>query len=373
MANGSVTLSDVANVANVSKSTASRILGANPRKKVPFSSETRQRVCDAAARLGYRPSKLARGLSSSKTGIIGLVIPSLIDSFFPEVATAVETYLAERGYSVILANTNAHSETERRKVEDLLSWHVDGLIVAPAQEMGVVGQFWELWRNKVPFVLIDRVFPQTPFGSVTTQDDAGAVLAVEHLLGLGRQRIARAGDALDISTCRLRHTGYTTALMRHGIMPSPDYALEVPSSEEGGRIAVRKILAMTPRPDALFCFSDYIAIGVLDACRAEGVRVPDDLAVVGFADLPHSGLLKVGLTTVRQPCKELGRRAAEMLIDCMEKKCEPVQVALPVELVVRESTVGSNAATDGQAMLGRQLNCDPNNSAAEGRQQGRLP
>jgi LacI family transcriptional regulator len=344
MANGAVKLEDVANVANVSKSTASRILGANPRKKLPFAVETRRRVCDAAARLGYRPSKLARGLSSSKTGIIGLVVPSLVDSFFPEVASAVETFLAEKGYSVILANTNAHSETERRKVEDLLSWHVDGLIVAPAQKMGVAGLFWELWQDKVPFVLIDRVFPQTPFGSVTTEDAIGAVLAVEHLLSLGRTRIARAGDSMDVSTCRLRHGGYTAALMRHGILPNPDYAVEVPSSDEGGRMALQKILAMTPRPDALFCFSDYIAIGVLDACRAEGIRVPEDLAVVGFADLPYSGMLKVGLTTVRQSCRELGRRAAEMLVGCMEDGCEPEQIALPVELVVRESTVGAAAA-----------------------------
>ena len=236
MAHTTATLEDVANLAHVSKSTASRILGTKQGKTstLSFAAETRQRVLDAAVKLDYRPSKLAQGLSSSKTGIIGLVVPSLTDSFFPEVATAIETCLAENGFSVSLANTNGSSKTERNKVEDLLSWRVDGLIVAPAQEMGDAGLFWELWRSKIPFVLIDRVFPQTPFASVTTEDEAGAALAVEHLIARGRTRIAWAGESLDISTNRLRHSGYTAALIRHGFVPDREYAVEVPSSEEGG-------------------------------------------------------------------------------------------------------------------------------------------
>ena len=339
MANATVTLEDVANLAGVSKSTASRILAASQTERWSFAKATRKRVSDAAAKLGYRPSKLARGLSLSKTGIIGLVIPSLTDSFFPAVAAAIESCLAEKDYSVILANTNGRSQTERTKVEDLLSWRVDGLIVAPAQETGDAGLFWELWQRKVPFVLIDRIFPQTPFGSVTTADDAGAALAVEHLLAQGRTRIAVAGGPPDISTRRLRRDGYRAALLRHAILPNPKYVVEVPSSEEGGRAALPRLLAMTPHPDAVFCSSDSVAVGVLEACRAHGVRVPQDLAVVGFADLPHSGQLKVGLTTVRQPRQELGQRAAEMLIGCMEHEEQPNQVTLPVELVVRESTV----------------------------------
>ncbi|MGO9113840.1 MAG: LacI family DNA-binding transcriptional regulator [Thermoguttaceae bacterium] len=344
MANATVTLEDVANLAGVSKSTASRILAASQAKRWSFASETRQRVSDAAAKLGYRPSKLARGLSLSKTGIIGLVIPSLTDSFFPGIAAAIETCLAAKGYSVILANTSGQSQTERAKVEDLLAWRVDGLIVAPAQEMGDAGLFWELWQRKTPFVLIDRVFPQTPFGSVTTADDVGAALAVDHLLSQGRTRIALAGGPLDISPRRLRHDGYRAALLRHGIVPKSEYTVEVPSSEEGGRAALARMFDSKPPPNAVFCVSDAVAIGVMEACSAQGIRVPQDLAVVGFADLPHSGLLKVGLTTVRQPCQQLGHRAAEMLIDCLENVGSPEQIVLPVELVVRESTVAEKGA-----------------------------
>jgi LacI family transcriptional regulator len=357
------TLEDVANLAGVSKSTASRILAAAKGKQVPYSSETRQKVVAAAAKLGYKPSKLARGLSLAKTGIIGLVIPSLMDSFFPFVTSAAETRLAEAGYSVILANTNEESKIERARVEDLLSWQVDGLIIAPAQETGDAGLFWELWQRGIPFVLIDRTFPETPFFSVTTDDEGGAGLAVEHLIAGGCRRIARAGGPLAISTNRLRHAGYTAALIRHGILPQSDYFLETPNSEPGGRQVLARILSLDPRPDAVFCFSDSVAIGVLEACSREHLRVPEDLAVVGFADLPQSGLLKVSLTTIRQPRPLLGRHAAEMLLACLEKESKEgdspffaehaskvsekkgqtpnnFQVTLPVELLIRESTKG---------------------------------
>ena len=342
MANSVPTLLDVANLAGVSKSTASRILASSPSKKIPYAAETQQKVLEAAAKLGYMPSKLAQGLTCSKTGIIGLVVPSLTDSFFPTVASAIETRLAEKGYNVILANTNADARLERARIEDLLGWRVDGLVVAPAQESGDVQIFWELWRRKTPFVLIDRVFPDTPFASVTTDDEPGGAAATEHLLSLGFRRIACAGASLGISTNRLRYAGYCSALIRHGIVPDPAYALVVPSTEEGGHELFERIQAMKPRPEAIFCFSDRVAMGVLEKCREQGIRVPGELAIVGYADLPQSGQLKIALTTVRQPRQALGQRAAEILLACMTGEGRPEQVVLPVELAVRESTVGES-------------------------------
>jgi len=143
---------------------------------------------------------------------------------------------------------------------------------------------------------------------------------------------------LAVSTNRLRHAGYTAALIRHGILPQAEYAPEAPPSEEGGYQALARILALDPRPDAVFCFSDNVAIGILESCSDHGIRVPEDLAVVGYADLPHLRLLKVSLTSVHQPRPLLGRHAAEMLIACMEHQSQPAPIRLPVELVVREST-----------------------------------
>jgi DNA-binding LacI/PurR family transcriptional regulator len=340
MVNSVPTLVDVAHLAGVSKSTASRILAALPVSRVPYAPQTRQKVLEAANKLGYKPSKLARGLTLAKTGIVGLVVPSLTDSFFPGVTAAIETRLAERGYSVILAPTQADSRVEGARIEDLLGWRVEGLIVAPAQETADAGAFWQLWQHKTPFVLLDRSFPDTPFASVTTDDESGATLAVEHLLAIGRRRIAWAGGHLSISTNRLRHAGYSATLIRHGIFPDPAYAFVVPPAESGGHGTLESLLAIGPRPDAVFCFSDRIAMGVLEACRLHGVRVPQDLAVVGYADLPHSSQLKTSLTTVRQPQQTIGQRAADLLLACMDGQSPQQPVVVPVELVIRESTAG---------------------------------
>jgi LacI family transcriptional regulator len=222
------------------------------------------------------------------------------------------------------------------------------LIIAPSQSSGQAGLFWELWRREIPFVTIDRTFPETPFCSVTTDDQTGMAMAVDHLAATGRTRIAWAGGGSQtISTTRLRQAGYAAGLIRNGILPIPDYALSLPASELGGRQAVECILALNPRPDAVICFSDNVALGVLEACMQCGIRVPEDLAVVGYADLPFAGMLKISLTTIRQPQALLGRRAVELLLKCMEKKRHSEHIVLPVELIVRESTGGPQPSVSG--------------------------
>lgn len=339
MSNAVPTLEDVAKLAGVSKSTASRILSAAKEAKIPFSAGARKRVREAAVKLDYRPSKMARGLTLARTGIIGLVVPALTDPFFPKVISAIEAPLGKAGYSVILADSNDDSHVEQARIHDLLTWRVDGLIIAPSQLSGQAGLFWELWRREIPFVTIDRTFPETPFCSVSTDDRAGMAMAVDHLAAAGRTRIAWAGAGpQSASTFRLRQAGYAAGLIRNGILPVPDYALHLSVLESGGRQAVERILALKPRPDAVICFSDNVALGLLEACAQCGIRVPEDLAVVGYADLPFAGMLKISLTTIRQPQALLGRRAVELLLKCMEKKGHSEQIVLPVELIVREST-----------------------------------
>lgn len=337
------TLQDVAKLAGVSVSTVSRILKARDDERIPFAEETRGRVRKAASQLGYRPSKLARGLVGARTGIIGHIVPSLEDSFFPSITSALQMLLNSNGYNVLLVSTEQDAEIERASIEDFLSWRVDGLIVAPSQNALDAELFWELWRLKVPFVLLDRVFADTPFFSITTDDYAGAVMATEHLLSLGRTRIARAGSALPVSTGRLRHAGYAETLMRHGIAPDPRYALQAEPTIAAGRAVAEDLLRLDPRPDALFCFSDVVAIGAIEACLERGIRVPEDLAIVGYADLDMSRFTKIRLTTIRQPRNQIGQLAAQMLLDQMAGRLiEKPQTVLPVELIVRESTVGAS-------------------------------
>lgn len=338
MALRAATLEDVAKLSGVSKSTVSRILSAKSGDNIPFSEDTQSRVRQATERLGYRPSRIARGLLKSHTGIIGLVIPSVRDSFFPSVTSAIEERLAEQSYSVLLANTQGSSATEREKIDDLLAWRVDGLIIAPAQETSDAGFYWELWRQQVPFVLIDRFFPDTPFPTVTTDDRDGARRAVEHLVARGARRIACVGGAMEISTNRIRAAAYRDALIRSGLLPSEKFIIESDSSASGGQDAVQKLLRLDPRPDAVFCMSDVIAAGAMEACLNAGVRVPEDLAIVGYADLDYSHLLRIPLTTIRQPTDQVGATAARVLLSRLSDSAgSGPQEVLPVELVIRAS------------------------------------
>jgi DNA-binding LacI/PurR family transcriptional regulator len=349
------TLQDVARLAGVSKSTASRILRTPQNGGASFDPRTREQVVRAAETLGYVPSRLAQGLSQARrrgqapsaggrTGIIGLTVPSIEDSFFPAVTSAIERRLAESGCNIILATSGGIPDAEAAKVEGLLAWQVDGLIVAPRQETTDPALFWDLWRRQVRFVLMDRAFPDTPFASVTTDDRAGAALAVEHLAGLGRRRLAWAGGPLTVYTNRLRQEGFAEALVRCGVVPEPQYAVEVPPSVEGGRTAVARLMALKEPPDALFCFSDLVAMGALEESLDRGLAVPGDLALVGYADLDASRLLRVPLTTIRQPKEALGRTAAELLLALMSATPpEEARRVLPVSLVIRESTIGQRS------------------------------
>ncbi|HNS00122.1 MAG TPA: LacI family DNA-binding transcriptional regulator [Planctomycetota bacterium] len=343
------TLDDVARLARVSKSAASRILRTRPGERSPYDPNTRERVRRASQTLGYVPSRLAQGLTHARTGIIGLTIPSIEDSFFPAVTAVIENRLAERGFNLILADTGGRTEIERKKVEDMLAWRVDGLIAAPCQESSDPAFFWELWLKKIPFVLIDRTFPGTPFASVTTDDRPGAAAVIDHMIARGCRRIARAGGPLSVDTNRLREEGFRESLARHGLAFDPLLALDVPqtASFDGGRQAAAKLFALDEPPDGIFCFSDRIAAGVIEECLTRGVRIPEDVAVAGYADLDYSGLLRVPLTTVRQSKRLLGTTAADMLLKLLEEgPAAGSRTVLPVELILRESTAGKKPAAE---------------------------
>jgi DNA-binding LacI/PurR family transcriptional regulator len=338
--NGSIpTLDDVARLSGVCKSTASRILGAVDGQRIPFAEKTQEKVRQAALMLGYTPSKLARGLTRTRTGIIGLVVPSIKDSFFPSVTSEIEARLTQKGFSVILANTCGHATQERERILELLSWRVDGLVIAPCQETSDASLYWELWNRKSPFVLIDRIFDHTPFPSVSTDDRLGARMIVSHLIEKGCKRIARAGCSIGISTNRQRHEGYMDALGSHTLALNPAYVVDVSSNLEGGKEAITTLMGGSNPPDAVFCFSDIVAAGALAECVRRGIRVPEDLSIAGYADLEYSSLLSVPLSSVRQPTDQIGAMAAEMLLAQLEGKPEGLaQIKLPVQMIVRASS-----------------------------------
>lgn len=334
----SFTLIDVAKLADVSPSTASRVLRAGDGEKIPFSEETIKRVKEAAELLGYMPSRLARSLVSPKTGVIGMVVPGIGDSFAQDMIEGAQRELISKKYTLLLGNSMSSPDVEKTNIAELQSWRVDGLIILPTQESNDSSVFWDLWNRGYPFVLVDRTFINTPFYTVTSDDYSGAQMAIQYLISKGHKRIAFAARSTLVWTNRFRRKAYITTLLEHGIKPDPSLLVEIAPVIDGGREAIRRLFSLPNPPDALFCCADVVAAGAMDECVRLGIRVPNDLAIVGYSDLDYSGLLRVPLTTVHQPSRIMGEMAVKVLMDLLDgRKPDNVNTMVPVHLVVRES------------------------------------
>ncbi len=336
----SVSTREVGKEAGVSQQTASYVLTGRWREK-RISETTRDAVLEAARRLNYRPNRIARSLLSGQTYTLGLVIPCITDSFFPVIARAIDDWVDARGYQIMLCNSDLDAGKERREVDLLLERRVDGLILAPARGDGSLEAYRELEAEEIPLVIINDRFEELKTSYVMTDDRAGAYEAVTHLIGLGHERIAYLSGPRIYAPCRDKVEGYRDALRDAGIEADASLVREGSFSQEDGYRLTMDLLRSPSRPTAVFAVCDEAAVGVWQAAVESGLRVPEDVAIVGYGDdLPGAPpVFEVPLTTVRQPTREIGERAAGILIDTIEGRCEGVQeILLPAELVIRSSS-----------------------------------
>jgi len=328
-------MKDIAEDLGVSLMTVSKAL----RNHSDISEKTRARVLKRMRELHYQPDWVARSMVTGRTYLVGLVLPDLMHSFFAEVAKGVARKLQPLGYQVVISDTEEDSEVERRQVDVLVNRKVDGLIIASAQHNGQLELFKQLDRNKIPYVLIDRILPATKANYVGVKDDELGALATEHLIAQGCQRVAHIrGPALATGTGRLR--GYCRALARHGIARRPEYIVSGQYGDNTGYEAMRRLLQTDPRPDGVFCYNDPVAAGAIKAILEAGLRVPEDIAVIGAGNVHYSDLLRVPLSTVDQSSASIGETAADLLAKCMDSKRppSPQQIFIPPVLVARDST-----------------------------------
>ncbi|MCI2416141.1 LacI family transcriptional regulator [Saccharopolyspora sp. K220] len=325
-----VRLTDVAELAQVSAATVSQVLNG----KRPVSEATRNRVLDAVERLGYRPNQVARSLRTRRTNIAALAIPDITNPFYPVLARGMQDALGAAGIHVVVSNTDGDRVTQTTHLGDLVARGIDGIVysgfhyterdLAPVLEAGV------------PLVrLRGRVDPR--LGDLVRSDDRkGAADATAHLLRRGYQRIGLLDASLAVSEDE-RAAGYRDAFAARGIEPDPDLVAAGDYSREGGRAAMRALLPR--RPSAVVCANDLMAIGALDVAREAGLRVPDDLAVVGFDDIDAAELVSPALTTVRNPAYELGATSGRRLLERIEgDTSEPTETVVSADLIVRDST-----------------------------------
>jgi len=330
-----VTLRDVARKAGVSINTVSRALNDRPE----ISPETKERVLRAAAKLGYRPNKLARGLRSNKTEIIGVIVGDIANPFFSAVVQGMGKKARGLGYSLILQDTGEDYENEEEAVRIMQYEQVDGVLLTPVQTDKKSVQL--LQEAGIPFVLVARYFTDIETDYVVADDAQGGWLATTHLIDRGHKRIAFINGPSYNSSARERMEGYTRALCEHGIEVDDRLIRTCALTMEDGYVHTKDILReIRPRPTAFFAFSDFVALGIMQALRGKGIKVPRDMAVVGYDDIAFASCLEVPLTTVRMPKREMGAKAVEILIKKIEQKgaAGRCQVKMPVELVVRESS-----------------------------------
>jgi LacI family transcriptional regulator len=332
-----VTLRDVAELAGVHTSTASRAINEHTRTLV--DSQTVERVLTAAKELGYRPNSLARGLKTNRTFTVGMLLPDLTNPLFPPIVRGIEDTLGRADYTVILANTDNDEEKERTVLQALLSRSVDGLILATAQR-AASGAVRELIDEGLPVVLVNRTMDDPVVSSVTGDDRHGVRLAVDHLVALGHRRIAHVAGPQHVSTGLARYHGYLDALRRAGLDPDPDLVVYADwFREEPGAKAFRTLLRRDTDVTAVVAGNDLIALGCYDVLNERGLGVGSDLSIVGFNDMLFADKLCPPLTTIRIPHYEIGARAAQMVLEFIQgHRSEAVQVHLEAELIERSST-----------------------------------
>ncbi len=330
-----VTMMDIARDLKVSVVTVSKVL----RNQGRISEATRKRVLRRAKELHYQMNWVARSLVTRRTYTIGLLLPEFTHSFFAEIARAVAQTVRSRGYHVLISSFEEDAKLEVSEVESLRGRQVDGLIIATVQPSTDLELFRRIQSREVPFVLIDRPITSLNATFVGADNQAIGRIATEHLIERGCRRIAQLrGPVIGIAEERLR--GYRSALAKHGIRASTRHIVEGGHRDESGYEGMKKLLKLAQVPDGVFCFNDPVAIGAMHAILDAGLKVPEDVAVVGAGNVHYSDLLAVPLTTIDQDTCQIGTQAAELLIERigLKRAVRPRKILIPPKLVVREST-----------------------------------
>ena len=329
----------IAGELGVSITTVSKVL--NNRDDIGHA--TRARVLAKVAELGYQPNAVARSLTLRRTHTLGIVIPDLMHSFFVEIVAGLESIARGRGFGLLLCSSNEDPQRERDEIEMLRQRQVDGIVLASTNAAGNTDSLKRLAAVGIGLVMIDRDdHPDVRCDRVVTDDEMVGRLATTHLIEQERRAIAHiAGPS--IVHARRRADGYRAALKEHGVRVRAEWIARGGFMEADGYRAMKKLLSLRPRPDAVFAANDPAAIGAMKAIWAAGLRVPEDVAVVGAGDIALGDLLRVPLTTVSWSREELGKRAAGLILDRIGP--EPAdkfrRVVIPPQLVVRRSSGGA--------------------------------
>ncbi|CAN5368762.1 LacI family DNA-binding transcriptional regulator [soil metagenome] len=341
-----VTIKDIARELGISPSTVSRALKDHP----DISSETKKAVNALAEKLNYQPNIVALSLRQKKTNTIGVIIPELVHFFFSTVISGIEDVAYQAGYSVILAQSNESFEREKTDIKALFNSRVDGMLISLSRETKNFDHIESIISKGVPVVFYDRMYNNPNTSKVVVDDYTGAKEAVDHLIEQGYTKIANLESASGLMISADRKRGYVDSLKEHKLEVKEIWSEECTSgSQEDGKKATFKLLSLPNPPDAIFAHSDPIAMGAMLAIKEKGLRIPQDVGIIGFSNSTYVTLLDPPLTTVEQPGFEMGQEAARLLIRQIEMgekdqaDPQPETKILKTKLVVRDSSLKNSA------------------------------
>jgi LacI family transcriptional regulator len=330
--NGKVTIVDVAAQSGVSFGTVSRVIN----NDIHVKKETRQRVLETMQRLGFVANRQARSLAGGKSNSIGVLVPDLGTGYIGEIIRGIDAELSLTGLDLILYTTHRTASKEADYVTNLATGMVDGLLlVLPRSPTDFIGN---LTQSNFPFVLIDHQGVGRDCPAVGATNWQGAYNATEYLIKLMHRRIGFITGSMDLGCAADRLDGYRSALRTHHFPEARELIYEGTFFQPDGYAGASALLDLPDPPTAIFASNDVMAMGVMDAVRTRGLRVPADVSVIGFDDIPQASLVRPALTTVNQPLEKMGRVATQVLLDMLQKPGGPSErIELPTELMIRDS------------------------------------
>lgn len=331
-----VTMKEIAKKLGVSVSTISRALQDSPE----LHPETKRKIVEMAKEMNYQPNLLAQSLRISRTKTLGVIVPEITSHFFGSCVSGIQDTANSRGYNVMICQSNESIEQEKANIKSLVSSQVDGLLISLSRETNHYEHLYELYDREIPFVLFDRVNEDIPVSKITFNDIGGAYQVTKYLLETGCRRIMYVSGPEDLYISKKRKEGYLRALSEYGLGEEADLIKITDLTNEGNVRAAQEIAAMNPRPEAVFCMIDPLAVDVLTVWKSMGIKIPEDISLAGFTNNPTSAVVEPPLTTVSQPGYEMGKLSVSHLLDQLDGVAsdDPISIVLETTLVPRKST-----------------------------------
>ncbi|MEM1137075.1 MAG: LacI family DNA-binding transcriptional regulator [Bacteroidota bacterium] len=339
MEKGRVTIKDLAKTLNISTSTVSRAL----RDHHEIKEETKNRVLALAAELDYQPNAVSLSLLNRKTFTIGVIVPKMGYHFFSAALEGIDAATINAGYTVMVCQTNESYEREVQNIRNMAAGRVDGILVSVSGATDQYDHFKQIKKKGIPLVFFDRECEALESSIVVANNYDAASKAVAHLISRGCKKIAYLGGPEHLSLSKKRLAGYRDTLLKNGLQYNPSWVMHCDVSRNDAMRITAELLELTEKPDAIFAMSDRFATSAMSVIKQKGLRIPEDIALIGFNNEPMTDIVSPSLSTIAQPEFEIGKKAAELLLQEINlKEGEPVNyetVVMETELIIRESSM----------------------------------